>query len=81
MNQEKNKPKTKKKMSEFEHVYYAPPDLTDYAGARRLKRVTSKRKQAALTQWFESQDAYTLHKPLWRKFPRRYNNVAMVKDC
>ena len=67
--------------SESGRAYYAPSHPAAYAGARRLKRATSKRKQAALAQWFESRNAYTLHKPVRRKFPRRYYNVAMVDDC
>ena len=51
---EKKTNQKQKKKSVFKRVYYAPPHPAVNAGARRLKRVASKREQAALAQWFES---------------------------
>ena len=68
-------------MSSYEKIYYSPPHPAAFAGAANLKRFVSKNKQPKLRQWLEGQDAYTLHKPVRRKFPRRYYNVQMVDDC
>lgn len=62
----------------FEKVYYDPSHPAGYAGARRL---TGKENKAAdVYDWLTQQDAYTLHKPVRRLFPRLRYNVTNIDD-
>lgn len=62
----------------FEKQYYDPSHPAGYAGARRL--IDRQNKSAAVYDWLTQQDAYTIHKPVLRTFPRLYYNVNNVDD-
>ena len=49
-------------------VYYNPSNPASYGGVQRLKQ---KVKLGNAKNWLSYQDAYTLHKPVRRKFARR----------
>ncbi|CAB0043050.1 unnamed protein product [Trichogramma brassicae] len=52
-----------------------------YAGAARLKQAVRKQhKNDEVSAWLEQQDAYNLHTPVIRKFPRRCYNVRNIDD-
>ncbi|CAB0029091.1 unnamed protein product [Trichogramma brassicae] len=76
-----NKSKKKKKMSNFEKIYFSPAHPAVYAGAARLKQAVRKQhKNDEVSAWLEQQDAYNLHTPVIRKFPRRCYNVRNIDD-
>lgn len=62
----------------FEHVYYDPAHPSGYAGARRL--INKNNKPPTVNEWLTQQDAYTLHKPVKRRFPRLYYDVSNIDD-
>ena len=62
-------------MMDLQRIYYDPKQPGSYSGAsslRRHARVGGK----AVRKWLRSQDAYTLHKRVRRKFKRRKIIVA-----
>lgn len=61
----------------FEKVYYDPAHPAGYAEARRLRE---KNKGPDVYDWLTQQDAYTIHKPVRRRFPRLYYNVTNIDD-
>lgn len=71
----------KKKMTEFEKIYFSPPHPAAYAGANRLQHALRKLyRPDKVNEWLEGQDAYNLHTYVKRKFPRRFYNVRNVDD-
>ena len=68
-------------MSELEKLYYDP---THYAGFSAVENLTRAAKpnftRNKIVHWLESQDAYSLHRPLRRKFPRLHYNVTNIDD-
>lgn len=59
-------------------VYYDPAHPAGYAGARRL--VKNKKNKTEIYTWLTGQDAYTVHKPVHRRFPRLYYSVDNIDD-
>lgn len=59
----------------LKHIYYDPSHIAGFGTAQQLfKAVKAKRKNVKLkhvNEFLEKQDAYTLHKRIVRKFPRR----------
>ena len=68
----------------YEKQYYDLSHEAGYAGARNLVRVNKKKgkpnEKARIYAWLSNQDAYTLHHPIKRKFPRLRYNVTNVDD-
>jgi len=68
-------------MKKLEKIYYKPSHAASFSGAPKLlhktKKTIPKNKTIA---WLESQDTYTLHKPLRRRYPRRFYNVHNIDD-
>ena len=54
----------------MESVFYVPEAAGSFSSVDNLVRY-SKRSKEKVQDFLESQDAYTLHKPIRRKFPRR----------
>src|SRR3984893_17444864 len=54
----------------MENVDYVPEAMGSFTSVDNLARY-SKRTKDDVRDFLESQDAYTLHKPIRRKFPRR----------
>ena len=54
----------------MESVYYVPEAAGSFTSVENLVRY-SRRPKDEVKDFLESQDAYTLHKPIRRKFPRR----------
>src|SRR6187399_267478 len=54
----------------MESVYYTPEAAGSFTSVKNLAKYSSSSKIEA-QDFLESQDAYTLHKPIRRKFPRR----------
>ena len=57
--------------------YYTPSKAGSFGGVAALKRST-KKNTADIKNWLSFQDAYTLHKPVRRKFPRRKTIVGGI---
>lgn len=60
----------------MERVYYDPSKSGSFGGVRPLTRHSS----GDAKKWLTSQDAYTLHKPVRRKFPRRKTFSKGIDD-
>jgi hypothetical protein len=61
----------------MEAEYYDPAAAGSYGGVRTLATKYGRRK---VQQWLSSQDAYTLHKPIRRIFPRRKTYSKGIHD-
>ena len=60
---------TKKVM--FKDVYYDESRPGSYGGVEALARVNKQTKKKKIEDWLGSQDTYTIHKPIKKKFHRR----------
>ena len=70
----------------YERQFYDPSHEAGYAGARNLVRVNAKGKRVVgaererIYEWLSAQDAYTLHRPIRKKFARLHYNVTNIDD-
>lgn len=61
--------------------YYNPERPAAYSGARNLiQAVRNRVSRKKVIEWLEKQDAYTKHKPVRRKYPRRTYDMHGVDD-
>lgn len=69
-------------MKTLEKVYFDPVHEASFSGASKLLRVARKSKisKDKALRWLESQDAYTKHRPVKHRFPRRFYNVRNIDD-
>ncbi|CAB0040038.1 unnamed protein product [Trichogramma brassicae] len=71
---------------ELKNQYYDPSHEAGFAGARRLLKVNAKnqaldeKSREKILRWLDAQDAYTLHGPIRRKFPRLRYDVTNIDD-
>ena len=63
----------------MDKVYYEASKPGSYGGVRPLIRYSGVSSRKAKT-WLMSQDAYTLHKPIRKKFPRRKTFAKGIDD-
>ena len=61
----------------MEKIYYDPSNSGSFGGVAALVRETGTRN---VKNWLSSQDAYTLHKPVRRIFPRRKTFAKGIAD-
>lgn len=67
--------------NDFKNLYYNFDQPSSYSGARKLYAATFKKyKPKKVLEWLEKQDAYTFHKPVRFRFPRRNYNIYNVAD-
>lgn len=66
-------------MTDLEKFYYDPAHYAGYSAVNNLFRASNLSRNK-VTRWLETQDAYTLHRPLRRKFPRMHYNVTNIDD-
>lgn len=65
----------------LQSLYYGLPRNTAYAGASALLSSTRKNyTKKKVLDWLQGQDAYNLHKPVRRRFPRRHYAVSNIDD-
>jgi transposase InsO family protein len=73
----------------FKAVYYNPENSGAYCGVEQLVRnvytklggrISLKRIRKAAKEWVKSQDTYTLHRPIRRKFHRNPTVVYGIDD-
>lgn len=68
-------------MTELEKLYYDPGHYAGYSATENLSRAARPNfSRNEVVRWLESQDAYTLHRPLRRKFPRLHYSVTNIDD-
>src|SRR5258706_167949 len=63
----------------METVYYDPKRAGSYGGVRPLQKY-SARSTKSVREWLSAQDAYTLHKPVRKIFPRRKTFSKGIDD-
>lgn len=68
----------------FKRVYYSTQNPGSLSGLKRFKdRLNSKKKHyksSSISEWLQSQESYTRHKPVIRKFKRRVTLVSGIND-
>ena len=67
----------------LEDVYYDPQHEAAFDTLEKLKRVaknTGVAKPGEVKPWLEQQDAYTLHRPVRKRFPRNPYSVDNNMD-
>lgn len=66
---------------ELEKLYYDPSHYAGYSATANLSRAAKPNfSRNEVVDWLKSQDAYTLHRPVRRKFPRLHYNVTNIDD-
>lgn len=66
---------------ELEKLYYVPSHYAGYSATENLSRAAKPNfTRNDVVEWLKSQDAYTLHRPVRRKFPRLHYNVSNIDD-
>ena len=71
---------------DLEKQYYDPSQEASYSGAHNLLRVNSsgkalrKSERERILNWLDAQDAYSLHRPVKRRFPRLRCTVSFIDD-
>ena len=63
----------------MEEVYFNPSASGSFSGVSNLRRYTGKNVQT-VRQFLSRQDAYTLHKPIRHRFPRRRTFAKGIND-
>src|SRR5580693_9080825 len=58
-------------------VYFDPAESGSFGGVAGLAKRTNRK---SATHWLAAQDAYTLHKPVIRKYPRRKTFTVGIDD-
>ena len=79
----KKKNKIKKDMSDsrFSRIYYDPSNVGAFGGIQRLQgQLKNKREKEQVTKWLPTQLAYSLHKPMKKKFPTRTYTTSGLND-
>ena len=73
--------KTKQQLEEanLKRKWYSPEAVGAFAGVQALKTGT-KIKTDGIKEWLKGQEAYTLHKTIKRRFPRRRVIVRGIDD-
>ena len=67
----------------LENVYYDSLHEAAFGTLEKLKRVAKKTgvaKPGEVKPWLEEQDAYTLHRPVRKRFPRNLYSVDNIMD-
>ena len=68
-----------KTLSKF---YYEPEQTSAFAGAYHLFRNIGKKfDKIKVKNWLNEQDAYSQHRLVRKKFPRRMYNISNIYDC
>ena len=56
--------------AKLDRVYFDPEPVGSYGGVDALHRATGEVPKRTAKRWLSEQDAYTLHKPVRRRFKR-----------
>jgi hypothetical protein len=60
-------------------VYYDPANPAAFSTSKKLEAAV-KRRPSDIKDWLQKQDAYTLHKPVQKRFPRNPYTVTNIMD-
>ena len=67
--------------SAFEKIYYDPKNVGALGGVKRLVRELKKPTEIVkVKKWLPTQLAYSLHKPMKKKFPTRPYRTSGLND-
>jgi len=66
-------------MSKYANVYYDPGEPGSFGGVESLRRAVGGKKKD-VERWLKSQDTYTLHRPVRKKFQRNRIIVSGLDD-
>ena len=61
------------------NVYYDPNHPAGFSSVAKLVKI-SKNKKRDMEEWMSSQNTYTLHKPVRKRFPRNPYTVTTIDD-
>ena len=65
----------------LEKLFYDLQFPSAFAGGDKILHAAKNRySRKQIKEWLTSQDAHTIHKPVLRKYPRRYYNVQNIND-
>lgn len=67
----------------YEKIYYDLNNANAFTGARNLLRAVENGRAEGpekVYKWLSNEDAYTLHRPVVRRFPRLQYNVTNIDD-
>ena len=67
-------------MSKFEPLYLHLDSAPAFAGARQALSYLPRKQHGQFREWLSGVDAYTLHKPVVRKFARRPTIVSELGE-
>jgi hypothetical protein len=65
-------------------VYFDPGHVASFSTLDKLSKGLKDEKRSDVKSWLEEQDAYTLHRPVRKRFPRNpytVSNVMNVWEC
>jgi hypothetical protein len=62
------------------NVYFDPGHVAGISTLDKLRRAVKHAKRSDVKSWLEEQDAYTLHRPVRKRFPRNPYSVSNVMD-
>jgi transposase InsO family protein len=68
------------RMSKASTVYYDPGNAASYSTLNKLRAAVKHAKPGKLKTFLEAQDAYTLHRPIRKRFPRNSYSVNNIMD-
>ena len=67
----------------FTNNFYDPRNLCSFSTYEKIYRTAKTQsvvEPSAVKSWLEQQDAYTLHKPVLKRFPRKPYTVNNITD-
>ena len=67
-------------------LYYDPSEPSAFSSLKKVQTAAKEigKKPGEVKSWLEKQDAYKLHRPLRKRFPRNpytVNNIMDVWEC
>ena len=64
----------------MDEIYFSPSQPGSFGGVQALSRVRNEKTQQEIKRWLMSQETYTLHKPVRRKYKRRKTYSSGIDD-
>jgi hypothetical protein len=61
-------------------LYFDPKHPSGFSTFKRLHAAARGRAVGKLREWLEAQDAYNLHRPVRKRFPRNLYTVNNIMD-
>lgn len=64
----------------LENIYYNPEHTAGFSSLRKLEEAVPTYGKNQIQDWLQSQESYTLHKPIRKIFPRNKYHVTNIND-